>query len=357
MSSRWPVTGPGSVLTSDAVDEIVWSRKVDRGAGQRRRAALRRIDRLRGAGHPAHPDRAARPAAAQPDPLARGRLRRRGRARGGPRADAAAAVDAGHRAHRRAPGDRAGLRRAAQRRDHPGRARVRLAGLLRRPGAAGALRPGRDGRGRGPRRVRHPDAGRRGAGRRRASSRSCSPRRRAWPSSTAPTACSACSCWPATTCALLLRTADIAAAMSVEAQLGTDAVFAADLQALRPHPGQADSAANLRALLADSQIMASHRGPDCTQVQDAYSLRCSPQVHGAVRDTVAHAELVAVPRAGQRDRQPGGHAGRTGREQRQLPRRARRLRAGLPGDRRRRPGLDRRSAAPTGSSTWPATTG
>src|SRR5689334_9459287 len=59
----------------------------------------------------------------------------------------------------------------------------------------------------------------------------------------------------------LLRTADITAAMSVEAQLGTDAVFAADLQALRPHPGQADSAANLRVLLAESAIMASHRGP------------------------------------------------------------------------------------------------
>ncbi len=92
---------------------------------------------------------------------------------------------------------------------------------------------------------------------------------------------------------LLLRTADIAAAMSVEAQLGTDAVFAADLQALRPHPGQADSAANLRTLLAGSAIMASHRGPGCTRVQDAYSLRCSPQVHGAARDTLAHAELVA----------------------------------------------------------------
>jgi histidine ammonia-lyase len=91
---------------------------------------------------------------------------------------------------------------------------------------------------------------------------------------------------------LLLRTADLAAAMSVEAQLGTDAVFAADLQALRPHPGQADSAANLRALLAGSAIMASHRGPQCTRVQDAYSLRCSPQVHGAGRDTLAHARLV-----------------------------------------------------------------
>ncbi len=91
----------------------------------------------------------------------------------------------------------------------------------------------------------------------------------------------------------LLCTADVAAAMSVEALLGTDAVFAADLQALRPHPGQADSAANLRALLAGSAVMASHRGPECTRVQDAYSLRCAPQVHGAARDTVEHAATVA----------------------------------------------------------------
>ena len=93
---------------------------------------------------------------------------------------------------------------------------------------------------------------------------------------------------------MLLRTADISAAMSVEALLGTDAVFASELQALRPHPGQAASAANLVALLADSPLMASHRDPNaCTRVQDAYSLRCSPQVHGAARDTVAHAEQVA----------------------------------------------------------------
>jgi histidine ammonia-lyase len=91
----------------------------------------------------------------------------------------------------------------------------------------------------------------------------------------------------------LLTAADLAAAMTVEALLGTDRVFAADLQDLRPHPGQAASAANLRALLADSEIMESHRGPDCTRVQDAYSLRCSPQVNGAARDTLAHAELVA----------------------------------------------------------------
>jgi histidine ammonia-lyase len=92
----------------------------------------------------------------------------------------------------------------------------------------------------------------------------------------------------------LLTTADVAAAMSVEALLGTDAVFAADLQALRPHPGQAASAANLRALVAGSGVMASHRGPECTRVQDAYSLRCAPQVHGAARDTLDHAAAVAV---------------------------------------------------------------
>ncbi len=91
----------------------------------------------------------------------------------------------------------------------------------------------------------------------------------------------------------LLVTADIAAAMSVEGQLGTDDVFAEDLQALRPHVGQARSAANVRAVMANSDIRESHRTQACTRVQDAYSLRCSPQVHGAVRDTVEHARGIA----------------------------------------------------------------
>jgi histidine ammonia-lyase len=65
----------------------------------------------------------------------------------------------------------------------------------------------------------------------------------------------------------------------------TDRAYAADLQALRPHPGQATSAANLRALLAGSEIVASHRHND-SRVQDAYSIRCTPQVHGAARDTL-----------------------------------------------------------------------
>ncbi len=91
----------------------------------------------------------------------------------------------------------------------------------------------------------------------------------------------------------LVRTADLSAAMSIEGLLGTDRVFAPDLHQLRPHAGQAASAANLYALLADSPIVESHRGPECTTVQDAYSLRCAPQVHGAVRDTVTHATSVA----------------------------------------------------------------
>ena len=91
---------------------------------------------------------------------------------------------------------------------------------------------------------------------------------------------------------MLLRTADIAAAMSVEALLGTDRAYAADVMALRPHPGQTASAGNLRRVLAGSAIVASHRYGD-SRVQDAYSLRCTPQVHGAARDTVTHALIVA----------------------------------------------------------------
>jgi histidine ammonia-lyase len=92
---------------------------------------------------------------------------------------------------------------------------------------------------------------------------------------------------------VLLTTADIATAMSVEGLLGTDNVFAADLQALRPQPGQARSAANIRAVIAGSPIRASHDTDDCPRVQDAYSLRCAPAVHGAARDTLEHAVTVA----------------------------------------------------------------
>ncbi len=91
---------------------------------------------------------------------------------------------------------------------------------------------------------------------------------------------------------VLAKTADIAAAMSIEALLGTDRTLAEDLQAMRPHPGQQAAAENMRRLLADSSLIASHVCDDL-RVQDAYSLRCAPQVAGAVRDTIAHATLVA----------------------------------------------------------------
>jgi len=91
---------------------------------------------------------------------------------------------------------------------------------------------------------------------------------------------------------LLLKTADVTAAMSIEALLGTDRVYREELHALRPHPGQLASARNIHRLLQDSPIVASHRESPHL-VQDAYSLRCTPQVCGAARDTLAFAEEVA----------------------------------------------------------------
>ena len=90
---------------------------------------------------------------------------------------------------------------------------------------------------------------------------------------------------------LLLKVADIAAAMSVESLLGTDRPYDERVQVIRPHPGQLASAANLRRLLAGSPLIASHRESDHA-VQDSYCLRCAPQVHGAVRDVYAHARRV-----------------------------------------------------------------
>lgn len=90
----------------------------------------------------------------------------------------------------------------------------------------------------------------------------------------------------------LLATADVAAALSTEALLGTDRPFKEELHTIRPHPGQASSAANLRLLLAGSGVLESHR-QSAHLVQDAYSIRCAPQVAGAARDTVAFARQVA----------------------------------------------------------------
>jgi histidine ammonia-lyase len=95
----------------------------------------------------------------------------------------------------------------------------------------------------------------------------------------------------------LLRAADVAAAMTIEGALGTDRPFAEELMALRPHPGQGASAANLRRLLEGSAIIESHRD-SAHAVQDPYSMRCAPQVHGAARDVHAFAGEVLEREAG-----------------------------------------------------------
>ncbi|AKF05432.1 Histidine ammonia-lyase [Sandaracinus amylolyticus] len=88
----------------------------------------------------------------------------------------------------------------------------------------------------------------------------------------------------------LCTNADVVGAMSLEALKGTGRPFDPRVQQVRPHPGQATTAANLRALLEGSAIMESHR--DCGKVQDPYSLRCMPQIHGATRDALAWARQV-----------------------------------------------------------------
>jgi histidine ammonia-lyase len=88
----------------------------------------------------------------------------------------------------------------------------------------------------------------------------------------------------------LLKVADLVGALTLDVLKGTDAAFDPRIHAARPHPGQVASAANLRRLLAASPLRESHRG--CGVVQDAYTLRCMPQVHGAVRDAAAHARRV-----------------------------------------------------------------
>ena len=341
--------GAGVRLADDAVAEIARSRAVDRRRWPSDdRAALRRLHRLRRAGHQAHPRRAARPAAAQPGPLARGRLRARGRARGGPRADAAAAVDAGHRPHRRPPGDRAGLRRAAQRRHHPGRARVRLARLLRRPRAAVAhCALALMGEGDGARRGRRAAAGR---------ARRCA--------------------------AAGIEPVELAEKEGLALINGTDGMLGMlVLAARRPAPAAAHrrhrrrderrgaarhrrglrrrpagaapapgpgrlGAANLRALLAGSRrswpATAARSAPACrTPTRCAARRRCT----APARDTVG-ARRARSPAASWPPRSTTRWSPLDGRVrvQRQLPRRPGRLRAGLPGHRRRRRRLDQRAA-------------
>ncbi len=149
----------------------------------------------------------------------------------------------------------------------------------------------------------------------------------------------------------LARTASVAAAMSVEALLGTDVAYAAPYQLARPHPGQIAVAGELRHLLRDSGLQAAHHG-SAHKVQDPYSLRCVPQVHGAVRDAFDHLRrvldielnsatdnpLVFPVRRRRADRR-AGHGRRARHQRRQLPRRADRARARL---REARPGRARR---------------
>ena len=97
---------------------------------------------------------------------------------------------------------------------------------------------------------------------------------------------------------LLVDADDAACALTVEAMLGSDRPFEKRIHELRPHPGQIRSAQRIRHLLKGSQISASHHDDFSHKVQDAYSLRCAPQVHGAVRDTISHAEAVFTTELG-----------------------------------------------------------
>ncbi len=90
----------------------------------------------------------------------------------------------------------------------------------------------------------------------------------------------------------LVKLADVSGAMTLEALRGSQVPFDQRLQAVRPHPGQAASATNLRNLLRDSEVMVSHK--DCGKIQDSYTLRCMPQVHGGVRDALAFARATIV---------------------------------------------------------------
>ncbi|MFF0487005.1 histidine ammonia-lyase [Streptomyces sp. NPDC004435] len=91
----------------------------------------------------------------------------------------------------------------------------------------------------------------------------------------------------------LYKSADVTAALSLEALLGTEKVLEPELHAIRPHPGQAASAANMLAVLKGSGLTGHFQAGEAPRVQDAYSIRCAPQVAGAGRDTMAHALLVA----------------------------------------------------------------
>ena len=142
---------------------------------------------------------------------------------------------------------------------------------------------------------------------------------------------------------MAVQAADVACALSVEALLGTDRPYDERVQVIRPHPGQLVSAANLRGLLAGSPLLASHRHSRHA-VQDAYCLRCAPQVHGAVRDVLDLRPPGDHDRAGRGGGQPGHRARRRGYDDGKLPRRAARVRRRHARHGRVRTRLDQRAA-------------
>ena len=97
---------------------------------------------------------------------------------------------------------------------------------------------------------------------------------------------------------IFVDSADVISALTLDALRGTDVAFDERIHSARPHAGQIKTAANLRKMLEGSEIRKSHA--ECNRVQDAYSLRCIPQVHGAVRDTLAHCRGVFETEAIQR---------------------------------------------------------
>ncbi|HEY5890205.1 MAG TPA: histidine ammonia-lyase [Acidimicrobiia bacterium] len=97
---------------------------------------------------------------------------------------------------------------------------------------------------------------------------------------------------------ILVEAADVACSLSVEALMGSSRPFRPEVHDLRPHPGQVSSAARIAALISGSEIGSSHAGDFEHAVQDAYSLRCAPQVHGAVSDTLDHMEAVLIRELG-----------------------------------------------------------
>ena len=130
------------------------------------------------------------------------------------------------------------------------------------------------------------DAGPAGAGESWSHARWCSKPRRAWRCSTEPRPWPRWAVWRVLRAVRVNRLFDLAGAMALEALRGTPVAFDERIHQARPHPGQMQAAAHLRALLRDSEIRESHRHND-PRVQDAYCLRCMPQVHGAARGALS----------------------------------------------------------------------